>query len=445
MARICASIPALRLVAAFVVASALLFPVQAIQAAGGPTAQQKLQTILAERHAWHLKLKAEMKHEESVQGRLSISEQKLTAQETRLLRAKESAAARRAQFVSAIEADQVRITNVGAAIVAARDKYQEVHARAEGLLLKLKRLEAEKHRQQRNVRAALVQIYEISQVNPLETALEAKSLTDLLKQQSYVNEIGGSDYTILERAIRERRATYRIAKVWIEQMRALRKLQRQERHELALIRADTRHENKLMAKAQAAAAREQQGIADQEAQVQALTNQEQDQLASVTNTAQNDSQMIQSDQQAAEQVAVVVEQESGAIPAGVWSGTTPLAEQAAETAHAYLGQVKTNMTPTGFWSGYCEGFAQFVYGEAFQAYDAIGEYHAMKAAGYIHPGIPLRGALVFYGGGGGLGHVAISQGNGQVVSTMGYSGQRLPIAENPYLAFPYYLGWAMPF
>jgi cell wall-associated NlpC family hydrolase len=416
-----------------------------VHASGPSPTQQQLQKILTERHQWRLRLRAERRHAAAVRARLLATEQALSVRRARLLAAEQQAAAQRAMFISAIEADQARITDVGLRIVATRHEYSRTHQEAAGLLLRLKELKAEIHKQRGNVRAAVVQIYEMSQVSPLETALEAKNLTDLMKQQSYVNQIGSSDYATLQVASREHAAVYGVAKVYIDKMAALRRLQLQEAHQLVEIKAATRHEAALLAKAQKLATHRQAGLQRQEAAVQVLANREQLQLQNITVSARSDRAMIRYDQRAAEQVAIALEQQTGTVPPGVWHGTTPLAEQAAKTAEAYLGRTSTTITPTGYWSGYCEGFAQFVYGEAFQAVSAIAEYQSMLAGGYIRSGIPLRGALVFYGGGQGYGHVAISVGGGMVVSTMGYSGDKMPISENPYRYFPAYLGWAMPF
>jgi hypothetical protein len=43
--------------------------------------------------------------------------------------------------------------------------------------------------------------------------------------------------------------------------------------------------------------------------------------------------------------------------------------------------------------------------------------------------------------------VGVALGNGQVISTQGFSGQRLPVKQHPvvgYLSNPY-LGWAVPY
>lgn len=59
---------------------------------------------------------------------------------------------------------------------------------------------------------------------------------------------------------------------------------------------------------------------------------------------------------------------------------------------------------------------------------------------------PAARRAVFYGGGGGYGHIAVSIGLGQEVGTQGYVGQRLPVIQYPVVGFlsnPY-LGWALP-
>jgi hypothetical protein len=137
----------------------------------------------------------------------------------------------------------------------------------------------------------------------------------------------------------------------------------------------------------------------------------------------------------------------GSPPSGGGTGTTSAGEQAAATAESMLGQRTTsNGNTDGYWSGYCEVFVEVAYGGRFRYGSAIADYQGRLAQGLIHSGVPPRGALVFYGGGGGDGHVAISIGGGKVVSTYGYVGDTFPIAEYAYSYFtnPYY-GWALPY
>jgi uncharacterized protein YraI len=99
------------------------------------------------------------------------------------------------------------------------------------------------------------------------------------------------------------------------------------------------------------------------------------------------------------------------------------------------------------WSGYCEQFVEQAEGFAFTFPTAIADYQWAANNGRIHTDTnPPVGALVFYGGGGGDGHVAISIGGGQEIGTYGFVGQRLPVQQYPVIGFltnPY-LGWANP-
>jgi uncharacterized protein YraI len=101
-----------------------------------------------------------------------------------------------------------------------------------------------------------------------------------------------------------------------------------------------------------------------------------------------------------------------------------------------------------YWSGWCEEFAEQAEGFQFRFATAIADYHAEFNAGRIHTDTnPPVGALVFYGGGGGAGHVAVSIGNGQEIGTYGFVGDHYPVSQYPvigYLSNPY-LGWALPF
>lgn len=137
------------------------------------------------------------------------------------------------------------------------------------------------------------------------------------------------------------------------------------------------------------------------------------------------------------------------IPGVPACGTTPapagVGELAARWAQARLGQAYTSENPNAtYWSGYCETFASLSYGRRFTYYSAKTHYNAWHTAGYIRTGVPPRGALVFYNLGT-YGHIAVAIGNGQVVSTMGYNNQRLPVAQHAYNYFGSYVGWAMPY
>jgi hypothetical protein len=96
------------------------------------------------------------------------------------------------------------------------------------------------------------------------------------------------------------------------------------------------------------------------------------------------------------------------------------------------------------WSGWCEVFAEVAYGTRGRMTSAIAHYQLRLRKGQIRTDAnPPRGAFVFYGGGNGAGHVGISIGGGQVISTQGFPGQRLPVWQHSVrgISNPY-LGWA---
>jgi hypothetical protein len=99
------------------------------------------------------------------------------------------------------------------------------------------------------------------------------------------------------------------------------------------------------------------------------------------------------------------------------------------------------------WSGYCEQFVEQAEGFAFRFPSATADYQWEANNGRIHTDTnPPVGALTFYDGGGGLGHVAVSIGGGQEIGTLGYVGQRLRVSQYPVVGFlsNHYLGWARP-
>jgi hypothetical protein len=99
------------------------------------------------------------------------------------------------------------------------------------------------------------------------------------------------------------------------------------------------------------------------------------------------------------------------------------------------------------WAGWCEVFVEQANGFRFRFGSAVEHFNRQNAEGRIHRDAnPPAGAVVFYGGGGGYGHVGVAVGNGQVISTQGVAGQRLPVRLHGVTAMsnPYY-GWAYPY
>ena len=413
--------------------------------AAGPSSQQQLHQILTSQHQRQSNLETASADATTLQARLARLDRGMTREQVRLRLERAHDASKRARLVSAVEADQIRISMAASAILTTRRHRARVHARALVLLVRLRELRTEIARQSAHVRAVVVQLYEMSQTSPLETVLEAKNLTEFMQAQSDAGIVGSRDVAVLEHARRERASVHRAAAIFIREMATLRRLRLEETSRLRAVQSETQNERRLLRRVIRAANGDEERIRRQEAFLDAQAKREEKQLSRASESEAAASFTVRADQRAADQLALEIEEQTGRVPPGVWPGTTPLAAQAAQTATAFLGQVTSPITPTGYWSGYCEGFVQFVYGAAFAAASAITEYRALAQEGEIHPGLPLRGALVFYGGGDGYGHVAIYEGRGEVISTLGYSGDMLPIAENPYLYFPDYLGWAVPF
>jgi cell wall-associated NlpC family hydrolase len=125
---------------------------------------------------------------------------------------------------------------------------------------------------------------------------------------------------------------------------------------------------------------------------------------------------------------------------------------ATDADHQLLAQLGGdggwNPGPYGEWAGDCLRFAWFAWAANGVAplrganAKQVGDMYASRLQG----GEPPVGALVFYDGVGGLGHVAISMGRGQVVGTTGTDNQPgKRIFLTPYLrpGLPY-RGWVYP-
>lgn len=135
---------------------------------------------------------------------------------------------------------------------------------------------------------------------------------------------------------------------------------------------------------------------------------------------------------------------------------------ATDWALARLGTTGPAPTPTGRWSGYCATFAYKAwepYGNSLtinSPFNAITWYGQYSTTGN-RPGVngrsrPPRGALVWFAASavnGNEGHVALSIGNWQMITTQGMSLDAKPIAVKGILDYEAasgsrYLGWSMP-
>lgn len=297
-----------------VLGAGLTLQVHGGRAAGLSPDQRHLEQILAQRHFWMMRLKSEQHKEWVLQGQLLRSQKTIGYQQWRLQAERDRAAWQQAQLLSAIQSDQLRVESVRQQLAATRAEYQQVHAQSAGLLERLRKLKSRVHREVGNVSAALVQIYDLSQVSPLETVLEAHSLTDLLKEQNFVSEIGQRDNAVLAWARAEHAAVYSVAKVYIDKMRELRALQGQEKLQLQLVVVETQREDVLLLQAQRLTQRRQQSISRIAASIQMLARQEQQQLHDRSVMAQTDAQMVAQQQREAEYVAVIIGEQTGNYP-----------------------------------------------------------------------------------------------------------------------------------
>jgi hypothetical protein len=114
---------------------------------------------------------------------------------------------------------------------------------------------------------------------------------------------------------------------------------------------------------------------------------------------------------------------------------------AATREQKAVNWARSNLGATG-WNRWCDKFDALAYGQSHSGYyTAFLHWRAMVARGLAHPGdpnVPL-GGLAFYANGynGGAGHVMISEGNGQFVST---GPHVFETGLTPY--FGTYLGWS---
>lgn len=122
--------------------------------------------------------------------------------------------------------------------------------------------------------------------------------------------------------------------------------------------------------------------------------------------------------------------------------------KAVNWARSQVGVSHTGETPDGMWSGWCELLVEVAYGTRNRYPSAYANYLAQRNTGRIRTDSnPPAGVLVFYDywssdGTTRYGHVGVSIGGGQVISTQGYSAP-LPVRQHAVtgIGLPY-LGWA---
>lgn len=277
-------------------------------------AQKQLAKILAKRHYWEQRLKSEQHQEWVLQQQLTTTHDNLKSQRNKLRAEQARAAAQQSRLQLAINGLTTQIELIRSQLDATRASYRRVHAQAQRLLVRLRQLRARIRREAGNVRQAVVEMYQLSQVSPLETVLEAKSLTDFMSQQSLVNQIGSHDAGVLAWARHEHELVRKAAAGYIARMRALKALQGQEKAQLQLVVVETQRENLLLIRARQQTTRRQGNIKQTEESIRALAAQEQTQLQSVNTSAQDSRKAVEQNQQAAERVAWIISQETGVYP-----------------------------------------------------------------------------------------------------------------------------------
>lgn len=283
--------------------------------AAQPTkAQRELQKILSRQRYWKAKLAAEQKQESKLQNTLVTTKGKIEDQREKLSEAKAQSAQQQLQLEQVINQYQNQIQGIRGQLNATRTQYKRVHAQAQVLLTRMHVLEARIGRESGHVRRAIVEMYQLSQVSPLETVLESSSLTQYLTQQQVVDQIGSHDAAILLWAEREHKLVHAAATRYLQKMADLRALQSQERTQLKLVVVETQHENLLLIKAQRLASKQQANIKRTEASIQALARAESSELQSVAGTAQTSAGELRQDQQSAEKVGWIIEQQTGSFP-----------------------------------------------------------------------------------------------------------------------------------
>ena len=94
------------------------------------------------------------------------------------------------------------------------------------------------------------------------------------------------------------------------------------------------------------------------------------------------------------------------------------------------------------YEGWCLAFQGQAFGWSYTGFEsAYAQYQWMAANGDVSGGVPPRGALVWYSGAGGYGHVTVSVGGGQVIGTS--VGGRVGVAGYDYMGT--FLGWSAPY
>ena len=199
--------------------------------------QQRLQHIFAQRD----RLKARLAAETRIENRLAKRVRSPNFKPTRAVRL---------QLASAIKTTWRQVAAMDGQLAATAAESRYVHREAAQLVPRIVRLKRDIHRQLANVRASLIQLYDLSRVSPLEQVLEAKSLTDFLVQQGLVTQIGADDVAVLSRARLQRTRLLKTEASYRTMTRELRAFIGDDRIQRDLFRLQAEHLNHLLADVQ---------------------------------------------------------------------------------------------------------------------------------------------------------------------------------------------------
>ena len=151
------------------------------------------------------------------------------------------------RLVAAIETTWVQVAALDREIAATRREGLRVRRLAAAMLPEIAALKVAIRRQLANVRASVVQLYDLSQVSPLEQVLEAKSLTDYLVQQNIVSQIGAADMATLAHARAQRDRLDMVERSYAEMARELSALIDAERAQRVVFGLNASRLNALLA------------------------------------------------------------------------------------------------------------------------------------------------------------------------------------------------------
>jgi 3D (Asp-Asp-Asp) domain-containing protein len=222
------------LISALVLLASLASGQVVAQARGLANDRGAIQHLLAQGRLLKSDLAAEQNREKRLERRLNAPSYKPTQKDHIVLAA-------------AIQASWAEVIVLDRQLVETAKERHRVRLRAASLVPKARALKMAIRRQLVNVRASLIQLYDISRISLLEQVLEAKSLTDYLAQQSIVSQIGADDVATLARARVQRSKLLAVERAYTTMARELRALIRDEKAQRDLFKLNAAHVTAMLA------------------------------------------------------------------------------------------------------------------------------------------------------------------------------------------------------